>query len=113
MRIVWYTGNSGAGKTTAARRFAKNADALLLDGDEMRKVWTDLGLSREDRWTQNLRIARLARLLQSQGVRVVVATICPYRELREEVQKITDCEFVYMKGGKSGPDYPYELSYDI
>jgi len=39
---------------------------------------------------------------------VIVATICPYRDLRGRVQEITGCRFVYVEGGKKGKEYPYE-----
>lgn len=106
--ILWYTGNSGAGKTTAAREMARRTKSVLLDGDALREVWPGLTLTKADRWEQNLRAARLARMLGDQGFDVVVATICPYRDLRIECQKITGCEFVFLTGGKHGPEYPYE-----
>lgn len=114
--ITWIFGNSGAGKTTLAEviKYSKsNADnpyhdAILLDGDSVRGIWTDLGLSKEDRWEQNLRVARLAKMLDSQNHNVIVSTICPYRELRDEVYKITNCKFIFIDGGKSGKDYPFE-----
>jgi adenylylsulfate kinase-like enzyme len=104
--MIWITGNSGSGKTTLAKRLRK--DEVLLDGDDLRGVWTDLDLSEAGRREQNLRVARLARLLADQGFGVIVATICPYRDLRARVQAITGCRFVYLPGGKSGPEYPYE-----
>lgn len=105
--ITWITGNSGSGKTTLANRLRKNE--IILDGDSLRAVWPGLGLSESDRRTQNLRAARLAKMLSDQGFDIIVATICPYKDLREEVQKITNCRFIYLQGGKSGVDYPYEI----
>ena len=103
--IWWFTGNSGAGKTTLAQRMG---NVIVLDGDDLRYVWK-LGFSKEDRWEQNLRAAKLARLLHRQGYDVVVSTICPYRELRKEVQAMTGCKFVYLDGGKEPTEeYPYE-----
>jgi len=107
-QIVWFTGNTGSGKTTAARRLAQRTNSILLDGDALREIWPGLGLDEMSRRTQNLRAARLARMLADQGRDVVVATICPYRDLRAEVKRITNCEFMYMDGGKAGPEYPYE-----
>lgn len=105
--ITWITGNSGAGKTTLAKKIRKNE--VWLDGDSMRKVWTDLTLSKEDRMEQNYRIARLAVLLDTQGFGVIVSTICPYKKLREDVKRITNCKFIYLKGGMEPSNkYPYE-----
>ncbi len=103
--ITWITGDSGSGKTTLAHRLRKNE--VILDGDEMRGVWT-VGFSREDRWEHNLRIARLAKLLAAQGFDIIIASICPFRELRREVQEITGCRFIYLEGGRTGKEYPYE-----
>ncbi len=109
--ILWITGNSGAGKTTMAEwlQALAGSNAVVLDGDEMRSVWQDLGFSRNDRWAQNLRVARLAKVLEQQGLLIIVATICPYRALRQEVQRITGCKFLYLPGGKApSAAYPYE-----
>ncbi len=104
--IWWLTGNSGAGKTTLANRIK---DVVVLDGDELRHCWK-LGFSKEDRREQNLRTARLAKMIDKQGYDVVISTICPYKDLRKEVQEITGCKFVYLDGGKeSTEEYPYEL----
>lgn len=106
MMVTWITGNSGSGKTTLAKRMRRGE--VLLDGDTLRAIWPGLGLSKEDRWEHNLRAARLAAELDRQGFDAIVATICPYRELREEVQRVTKCKFIYVDGGKDGPEYPYE-----
>ena len=104
--ITWITGESGSGKTTLANRLKINE--LILDGDSMRSVWPGLGFSKEDRTEQNLRVARLALLLESQGHDVIVSTICPYKELRQEIGKMTNCRFIHLPGGKTGEDYIYE-----
>ncbi len=105
--ITWITGNSGAGKTTLAKKVIASDGGILLDGDSMRTCWK-LGFSKEDRIENNLRIARIAKVLSLQGFNVVVSTICPYRDLRQQVKDITQCRFVYLEGGRSGDDYPYE-----
>lgn len=93
MSIQWIYGASGSGKTTLARKLL-DTKTIHLDGDDMRRVWTDLGFSDEDRQTQNLRVANLARVLDRQGFNVVVSTICPTPELRAQVHAITGCTFI-------------------
>lgn len=96
MSIQWVYGLSGCGKTTLARKLLDRT-TIHLDGDDMRRVWTDLGFSDEDRRTQNLRIANLARVLDRQGLNIVVSTICPTAELRAEVHAITGCTFIHIE----------------
>lgn len=109
--ILWLSGNSGAGKTTLAT-FLKDGhkDVIHLDGDmERQTICSDLGLSKMDRWENNLRIARFAKLIEDSGFNVIISVICPYKELRKEVKKITGCTFLYLlERGKQGKEYPYE-----
>jgi adenylylsulfate kinase len=99
--IEWIYGDSGMGKTRLARQIqAQTPGAIVLDGDDMRRVWPDLNFSPADRRTQNCRIAHLARVLESQGFRVIVATICGDKKLREEVQKITNCKFIHIESNE-------------
>lgn len=111
--IIWLTGNSGAGKTTKARELRKKLKGIvvILDGDEMRdSINRDLTLSNADRRKNNLRIARLAKVLEGQGFVVIVAVICPWEDTRKEVKEITGCEFHYLPyvGDDSRPGYPYQ-----
>lgn len=93
--IQWITGDSGVGKTTLARKML-DARTVHLDGDDMRRVWTDLGYSDADREAQNIRVANLARVLDRQGFNVVVSTICPTQELQDKVRAITGCVFIHI-----------------
>ena len=104
--ITWITGNSGSGKTTLSNKIRKNE--IQLDGDDLRKVWTDLGFTEQDRREQNIRTANLALLLERQGFDVIISTICPYKDLRDQVKKMTNCRFIYLDGGNVGNEYPYE-----
>jgi len=96
--IIWITGNTGAGKTTLAKTLQTIIqDSIILDGNSMRKsISIDLGLSKEDRIENNLRIARLATKLEEQGFNIIVSVIAPYEELRKQIKKITDCKFIYI-----------------
>ena len=109
--VYWFHGNSGSGKTRLAIDFAKSG-WVILDADDMREVWTDLGWSKDDRITQNLRLAELAKILNIQGINVCVASICPYADLRGLIKNIIPwITWVYAVGPDSKPssdEYPFE-----
>ncbi len=90
---VWFTGLSGAGKTTITKALAEklkaNGYALeILDGDIVRENLTKgLGFSKADRDENIRRIGFVSHLLTRNGVIVLVSAISPYREIREEVRK--------------------------
>ncbi len=90
---MWFTGLSGAGKTTIAeivekelrQRFGK---VEVLDGDIVRtNLSKGLGFSREDRNVNVLRIGFVANLLTRNGVAVIVSAISPYKEARDQVRR--------------------------
>src|SRR5215471_8580249 len=91
---IWFTGLSGAGKTTLAEALAPRLrDAgrrlELLDGDVVRThLSKGLGFSKEDRDTNILRIAFVAHLLTRNGVTVLVSAISPYRAIREKAREM-------------------------
>ena len=110
--IIWLTANSGAGKTLVAKAAQKKfPNIIVLDGDEMRNtICKGLGFSKEDRTENNLRIARLANLLQSQGFAVIVSVIAPYEELRQKVTEICHPFWIYVRRNlPERKDYPYEV----
>lgn len=91
---VWFTGLSGAGKTTIAHRLApiireRRGQVELLDGDVVRtNLSKGLGFSKEDRDTNIRRIGFVCQLLTRNGVPVITAAISPYREIRDEVREL-------------------------
>ncbi|MEH2069535.1 MAG: adenylyl-sulfate kinase [Nostoc sp.] len=100
---IWFTGLSGAGKTTIAQFLEKDLrkqkyKVELLDGDIVRQNLTkDLGFSKEDREENIRRIGFVANLLTRNDVIVIVSAISPYREIRDEVrQQIKDFVEVYV-----------------
>ena len=100
---VWFTGLSGAGKSTVSERVyahLKKAGAKveLLDGDVVRThLSKGLGFSKEDRDINVRRIGFVCELLSRNEVIAIVAAISPYRAVREEVRAaISDFVEVYV-----------------
>lgn len=100
---VWFTGLSGAGKTTITSALEKelrsrNCKLEILDGDIVRTNLTKgLGFSKEDRDENIRRIGFVSHLLTRNGVIVLVSAISPYRSAREEVrERIGDFIEVYV-----------------
>lgn len=89
---LWFTGLSGAGKSTISTMVvdwlrASGARVELLDGDTVRtNLSKGLGFSKEDRDTNIRRIGFVCELLSRNGVIAVAAAISPYREVRDEVR---------------------------
>jgi adenylylsulfate kinase len=97
---LWFTGLSGAGKTTIARlvegRLIERGHRVeVLDGDVVRtNLSKGLGFSKEDRDTNIRRIAFVADLLSRNGVIAITAAISPYREIRREARDTMGERFV-------------------
>ena len=93
--VVWFTGLSGAGKSTIANALKAELEARgrhveLLDGDEVRThLSKGLGFSKEDRDTNIRRIGYVARLVSRSGGVAITAAISPYREVRNEIRAQT------------------------
>lgn len=109
-RVVWLTGNVGAGKTSLAYLLRDRLNAIVLDGDEMRvSISTDKEFSKEDRNEHNLRVARLARILNLQGHNVIVSVIAPFESTRKKITRIADPYWIHIKNTVDDPDKPYEM----
>ncbi|MEL7069490.1 MAG: adenylyl-sulfate kinase [Cyanobacteria bacterium J06634_6] len=100
---VWFTGLSGAGKTTindalVEKLRERGVKLEVLDGDIVRTNLTKgLTFSKEDRDENVRRIGFVSNLLTRNGVIVLVAAISPYREIRDEVrERIGDFVEVYV-----------------
>ena len=97
--VIWFTGLSGAGKSTIAievekRLFEAGKNVYRLDGDNIRYgLNSDLGFSKEDRLENIRRIAEVAYLFKDAGFITLVSFITPYEEMRELARKINNDNF--------------------
>jgi bifunctional enzyme CysN/CysC len=99
--VLWFTGLSGAGKSTIANLVEKRLAALgrhtfLLDGDNVRHALNrDLGFTEADRIENIRRVGEVARLMADAGLIVLTAFISPFRAEREMVRKmLPEGEFI-------------------
>ncbi len=94
-RLLWFTGLSGAGKSSIANLVQKKLYALgkhsfLLDGDNIRHgLNRDLGFTDVDRVENIRRIGEVARLMTDAGLIVLTAFISPFRAERRMVRAMT------------------------
>jgi len=92
--VLWFTGLSGAGKSTIANILEKKLAArgrhtFLLDGDNVRHgLNRDLGFTEADRIENIRRVGEVARLMADAGLIVLTAFISPFRAEREMVRKM-------------------------
>ena len=89
-KIIWFTGQPGAGKTTLAKELIthllKNGKhSILIDGDDLRNITENKDFSKEGR-EKNVKLAqKLAEMILKQGFYVVVAMVSPDRNIRNEL----------------------------
>ena len=94
--VLWFTGLSGAGKSTIAncveqRLFAEGLHSVLLDGDNVRHgLNRDLGFTDADRVENVRRVAEVARLMTDAGLIVLVSFISPFREERQMARELME-----------------------
>src|SRR5438876_2778416 len=100
---LWFTGLSGAGKTTIAELVRPELEqrGLLvewLDGDEVREhLSKGLGFSKEDRDTNIDRIGWVASRLTRHGAAVIVSAISPYREARQKAREMVEANGTFIE----------------
>ncbi|MDY8138865.1 adenylyl-sulfate kinase [Aquimarina sp. 2201CG5-10] len=92
--VVWFTGLSGAGKTTISsalevRLFNMGFHTYILDGDNVRTgINKDLNFTPKDRTENIRRIAEISSLFLDAGISVLAAFISPYRKDREQAKQL-------------------------
>ncbi len=92
--VVWFTGLSGAGKSTIAnlaeqRLHARGVHTALLDGDNVRHGLNhDLGFTEADRVENIRRVGEVARLMADAGIVVLVSFISPFRSERDMAREL-------------------------
>jgi adenylyl-sulfate kinase len=100
MKIFWFTGLSGAGKTTIARRAKEVLEQegkkiLLIDGDEIRSQYPRaLGFSREDILQNNRFIAGMCRQRAPEFDYIFVSVITPFHAIRRELKENLGGQYV-------------------
>lgn len=99
--IIWFTGLSGAGKSTIAnvvdqKLFAMSYHTMLLDGDNLRHgLDRDLGFTESDRIENIRRAGEVAKLMVDSGLLVICSFISPYKAERDMVRDLVgDGEFI-------------------
>jgi bifunctional enzyme CysN/CysC len=99
--VLWFTGLSGAGKSTIANLVEKKLAALgrhtfLLDGDNVRHgLNKDLGFTEADRIENIRRVGEVAKLMTDAGLIVLTAFISPFRAERDMIRSMmAEGEFV-------------------
>ena len=102
--VYFFTGLSGAGKTTLGGLFhrrlkAREANVVLLDGDSIRLVYNeDISYTEASRRKGAGRTFRVAKMLSDQGIDVVVCSICMYSDLRAwNRENIDNYREIYIK----------------
>ncbi len=94
--IVWFTGLSGAGKSTIANLLERKLHLMgkhthLLDGDNIRHgLNQDLGFTEADRVENVRRVAEVARLMVDAGLIVLVSFISPFEAERRLARELVD-----------------------
>jgi len=94
--IVWFTGLSGAGKSTIANMVEQQLNAaghhtMLLDGDNVRHgLNRDLGFTEVDRVENIRRVGEVAKLMVESGLIVLCSFISPYRAERDMVRGLVE-----------------------
>ena len=110
MSIIWITGLSGSGKTTLGKCLKEsflleNKNYLLLDGDELRKIFglyefNTINHSRENRLHLALKYAKLVKMLSDKNLNIIITTISMFKEIYKwNRENLNDYTLIYLKVG--------------
>lgn len=99
-KTIWFTGLSGAGKSTIANALEKRLaeqgrHTMILDGDNVRMgLNRNLGFEEADRVENIRRVAEVAKLMNDAGLIVLTSFISPFREDRRRAKEIIGEDFI-------------------
>lgn len=102
-RVYWVTGLSGAGKTTIGKGLYealkdRSKSIVMLDGDELRRIFRNSDYSLEGRERLAIQYSNLCHLLSEQGIDVICCTIAMFDSCRQWNREHIDNYFeVYLK----------------
>ena len=117
--VYLITGKSGAGKThyaysLAAELSAEGKQVKVLDGDWFRKQTSNNDFSNEGRQLNLIHVAVLARLMEKQGIIVLVAFIAPKKKWRKQMRSFWEqSRIIYLPGGTLWENTTYEKPDEI
>jgi adenylylsulfate kinase len=97
--VLWFTGLPACGKTTIAdlvfeELSNRELEIERLDGRDIRKLYPEVGFTREERIAHLKRVSHMIRLLEKNNVSVVASFISPYTECRDEIRKMIKENFI-------------------
>jgi adenylylsulfate kinase len=103
--IIHFIGQPGSGKTTLAKKTIEfigsigmlyKSQAVLIDGDELREIFSNKDYSEEGRRRNLTNAYNIARFLEAKGFTPVISMVSPYRDLREQLKKDSDVLEIYL-----------------
>lgn len=95
--IINITGQAGSGKTTiAASLISRLKNPIIIDGDELRKIFVNNDYSEEGRRANITNAYNIAKFLDAKGFTPVIALISPYLDLREDLKSQAFVAEIYL-----------------
>ena len=103
--VYWITGRAKSGKSSYAEILKRELEklggkVLLLDGDDVRITFEDHSYNDDDRFSHIMKIAKFAKIAESQGFIVIIALVSPRKKWRVEARKLfQESILFYIPGG--------------